>query len=231
MPLTTVLSASLRPERLQGYEEGVARIAEAARKKKDAFHWTCHQTVFGETGRFHFVSEADDWAAISARGMPNEMIARLLGEQEGRRLLQELGACTIATRHAVAVDRPDLSCPPQASGAVAPLAVVTALRVRPGWQEACEELIRKVAEAIPKVGDPGRLVAYQTQMGDLATYWTVRPLQELSELDAQLPPAPLLEKAFGPAEGGLVFRSGLEAIDRVEREVLAYREELSHPGR
>lgn len=230
MPLVTVLSASVRPERLPSYEEGVRRIAEAAEERKDPLHWTAHRTLFGETGSFHFVAEATDWAAIAARGMPDEMIVRLLGDAEGLRMLQELGACTLATRHTVAVDRPDLSCPPPERGTISPLAAVTRIRVRPGRREACEELLRKVAEAIPKLDDPGRMVAFQTQVGDLATYWTVRPLQELGDLDAQRPPEALLDEAFGPAEGGLILRSGLEAIEAVEREVVAYREALSHPG-
>ncbi|MBW2269450.1 MAG: hypothetical protein JRH16_12815 [Deltaproteobacteria bacterium] len=61
-----------------------------------------------------------------------------------------------------------------------PFAVVTTARVRPGHTEACEELIRKIAEAIPKLDDPARISTFQSIVGDLHTYWVVRPLHELS---------------------------------------------------
>ena len=136
----------------------------------------------------------------------------------------------MSLRQTISRERPDLSCPPDRRDRGYPAAIVTVLRARPGRQEACEELIRKLAEAIPKVGDPARLVAFQTLVGDLAQYWTVRPLQNLGELDRQALPADLLNQAFGAAEGGLIFRSGLEAIDDVRREIVLYREDLSNPS-
>ena len=56
-----------------------------------------------------------------------------------------------------------------------------------------------------------------------------RNLDALGELDNQLPPQELLNQAFGPAEGGLIYRAGLDAIDSIERSILLYREELSNP--
>jgi hypothetical protein len=56
-----------------------------------------------------------------------------------------------------------------------------------------------------------------------------RPLRSLEELDAQLPAPELLERAFGPGEGGLIWRSGNEAIVEARREIMAYREDLSNP--
>ena len=89
---------------------------------------------------------------------------------------------------------------------------------------------RKVAEAIPKLDDSARIMSYQTIFGDLSQYWTVRPLESMADLDRQLPAAELLTQAFGPAEGGLIFRTGLEAMARVEREMVVYRPELSNPA-
>jgi hypothetical protein len=71
-------------------------------------------------------------------------------------------------------------------------------------------------------------MTYQTVIGDLSRYWTVRPLESLADLDKRTPPAMLLTEAFGPAEGGLIFRSGLEASSVVERNIVAYRPELSN---
>ncbi len=100
-------------------------------------------------------------------------------------------------------------------------------RARPGRREAVEEILRKIAEPIPKVDEPIRITTYQTVIGDALQYWTVRPLDELGDLDEQLTVSDLLEKAFGPAEGGLIFRSGLEAVEQLERSITIYRDELS----
>ena len=39
----------------------------------------------------------------------------------------------------------------------------------------------------------------------------------------------LLIKAFGQNEGDRIFRSGLEGIDQLQREITSYNEELSNP--
>ena len=36
-------------------------------------------------------------------------------------------------------------------------------------------------------------------------------------------------QAFGKPEGERIFRSGLEGVDRLEREITVYREDLSNP--
>ncbi len=48
------------------------------------------------------------------------------------------------------------------------------------------------------------------------------------DLDKQRPAPELFIEAFGAAEGGLIFRSGLEAIAVVERNIVGYRPELSN---
>jgi len=106
---------------------------------------------------------------------------------------------------------------------------VTTVRTRPGGQEAVEELLRKISEAIPKVDDPARITVFQAVIGDLRTYWTVRPLRELADLDRQRLPARLLTDAFGAGEGGLIFRSAMEAMESAERAIVRYLPELSHP--
>ena len=107
--------------------------------------------------------------------------------------------------------------------------MLTVLEESPGKQEACEEVIRKVAEAIPKLDDTARLMTFQTVVGNLSEYWTVRPLTDLSKLDDQRTPQDLLIQAFGPAEGGLIYRSGLDAMTRLQRSILVYRPDMSNP--
>jgi hypothetical protein len=231
MPLMNVLSAQIRPDRLRRYEELVQELSERAVAEEEEIHWTAHQTLFGETGTMHYAVSAADFSEIAARGRVDEMVERVLGSQEGARWLDGLGECVTAQQSTLSVDRPELSYPPPETDPSAfPCSVLTVIRARPGGQEACEELIRKVAEAIPKVDDSSRMISFQTLMGDLGTYWTVRPLADLSELDRQLPPAELLNQAFGAAEGGLIFRSGLEAIEQVQRSALIYRPDLSNPA-
>lgn len=72
-------------------------------------------------------------------------------------------------------------------------------------------------------------MTYQTVIGDLSEYLTVRPLNEIGEMDSQRPAQELLNQAFGPAEGGLIYRAGLDAIESVERSILLTRAELSNP--
>jgi hypothetical protein len=229
MPLTNVLSIQIRPERTQRYEELLRQLAEKAVEKKDPGHYTTHQTALGELGWWHFVSQQDDWRGLSALGTPESIVSRVLGEKEGRRWQQEGLECTLAARQEISVDRPDLSYPPDEVRAIHPAAVVTVVRARNGRQEAVEELIRKIAEAIPKVGDAARIITYQTLIGDLAQYWTIRPLADLADLDRQTPAPELLNRAFGSGEGGLIFRNGLEASELTRREIVVFRRDLSNP--
>ena len=74
------------------------------------------------------------------------------------------------------------------------------------------------------------MTAFQNLVGDLSLYWTVRGLEDLSELDDQLPPSELLNEAFGAAEGGLIYRAGLGAIEQVERRIVILNQDLSNPG-
>jgi len=230
MPLTSILSVQVRPDRFAQYQELVRNLAASAIEQRDAFRWTAHQTAVGELGTLYFVSEEPDFAGLAARGSSQELIHRVLGEDEGANALASMLECTISQQMTISLDRPELSYPPEQTDRIFPSAVVTQIRARPGGQEALEELLRKIAEAIPKIGDPSRIIAYQVMVGMLAEYWTVRPLEDLSELDEQLPPAELLNQAFGAAEGGLIFRTGLEAIEEVKRQIVVYRQDLSNPG-
>jgi hypothetical protein len=229
MPLMNVLSVQTRPDRWQHYEELVQRLAEAAVARKEENHWTAHQTAIGEIGAIHFASSNGDFAEIAARGTVAEMVERVLGSAEAEKFRAEVSDCLITQQSSISVDRPELSYPPTEEGRTFPAAVLTVLEARPGKQEACEEVIRKVAEAIPKVDDKARLMTFQTVVGNLSEYWTVRPLTDLSELDDQRTPQELLIQAFGPAEGGLIYRSGLDAMTRLQRSILVYRPDMSNP--
>jgi hypothetical protein len=230
MPLASILSVQVRPDRVVEYEELVRDLAASAVDQGDAFHWTAHQTLYGEVGTLYFVTEDPDFAGVAARGNTQELILRVLGEDEGAKTLASMLECTISQQVTISTDRPELSYPPEQADRIFPAAVVTQIRVRPGGQESLEELIRKISEAIPKVGDSSRIVTYQVMVGMLSEYWTVRSLEDLSELDEQLPTAELLNQAFGAAEGGLIYRAGLEAIDEVKRQIVVYRQDLSNPG-
>jgi hypothetical protein len=231
MSLTTVLSVSLIPAKARIYEDGVRQLAERARQQRDAFHWRTYQVVAGQQGVIHFVSQAQDFAELAKRDVtPQALVLRLLGDKEGAKLGDELAGCSTGARYTIARERPDLSYPPDSRTEVLPMSVVTVLRTRPGHQDAAEDLLRKIAEAIPKVDDPARIVVYQTLIGDLRRLWTVRPIHSLADLDRQLPPGELLTKAFGAAEGGLISRTGTEALETVERSINLLRPDLSNPS-
>ncbi len=227
MSFTTVLSVSVRPDKASAYEAGVQRVAARALEQKESFEWAAYQVAAGALGTIHFVTESPDWATIGSREPVDILIRRLLGETEGSALFDRLGECIIAQREVIGQARLDLSYPAPERPAPAEAGMVTIMRVRPGGQDACEELIRKVAQAIPAVGDPRRFTAYQTVVGDLRTYWTVVPLSELAELDRALSPPELLLKAFG-AEGALLYRTGIDSIEHMERHLSMLRPDLSN---
>jgi hypothetical protein len=230
MPLESVLSVQIKPDRVQQYQETVAELATRAREQSDPFKWTAHEVAYGGEARLHFSSSIENFAELGQRGIPPEMVLRVFGEERGAQAMATFGECSQVNSSSVSTDRPDLSYPPDEGSVTMPAAVVTSISARSGQIDACEEVIRKIAEAIPKVGDPARMNTFQTILGDLSHYWTVRPISDLSELDQQLPPAELLNQAFGPAEGGLIYRTGLDAIETAERRILLYRADLSNPG-
>ena len=229
MSLMTRQELTLRAERLSIFESAARRIAERAVGQKEKFRWGVYQTLFGDVSTISYVSQAEDWAEIEARELVDALVQRLLGEKEGQKALDEIRSSIERAHHTVSIERPELSYLPDQTGRPAPFAMVTVIRVRPGANDAFEELIRKIAEAIPKVDEPVRLVVRQTIVGNLREYATIRPLQSLKELSAQRTPADLLTRAFGAAEGGLIFRTGNEAIEHIERRIVAYRQDLSNP--
>lgn len=230
MPLVNVLSVQLRPGAIGRYEGHIQRLAAAATKKKESFHWEAWSTAFGGPMAIHFVSMAETFADLGKRGTVPQLVERVLGAKDAPEFMEQVGDCQLTQQSTLSVDRPDLSYPDASvTSSSHPIAVVTDIRVRPGGRDAFEELLRKLAEAIPKVDDPTRLVANQAAIGNLAEYWTVRPARDMAELDTQRGPDELLNMAFGAGEGGLIFRNGIEAIDQIQREIVMYRPELSNP--
>jgi len=234
MPLIHVLTVRPRAEKARTYEDIVHRIAERARSANESFRWTAHQTIHGAPPAYHFVSEASDWTTLGAGDVTAvAFVMRLFGSKDGQKLRDELAACAGETESVIGRDRPELSCladEPELARGRAPYALVTRMLARPGGQDALEELVRKIAEAIPKTDDPTRMATYQVMIGPLRSYWTVRPLMSLADLDAQALPNDLLTRAFGAGEGGLVFRSGTEAIEQSTRTIAVLRPELSNAG-
>ena len=229
MALSMVNSVTLRPAAMRSFEECVAQLAGKAMEKDEPWSWTAHQPLFGNVRTLHFAYSTQDFAGLAKLGTVEELWKRVLGPKRGTELFDRCNECIEASEHTVSVDRPDLSYPPEETDpARYPFAVVTAVRVRPGQSEACEELIRRIAEAIPKIDDPARILTFQSIVGDLHAYWTVRPLHGIEDLDSHRPAPDLLNEAFGPGEGGLLWRAGNDATLEVRREIMALRADLSN---
>ena len=231
MALTSVLSVRVQPGGIVRYTAAIQRLADAARKAKEPFTWGAYVTLFGDEPTTRFVSNADSFEALGKRGTVPELVAHVLGATEAPRFLEEVGACVASQSLTVSVDRPDLSYVPRpfAPGELK-AASVTRVVVQPGLRESYEELLRKISEAIPKLDEPAQLMTRQTVIGNLAEYIAIRPLRELSELDAFRTPEQLLTQAFGASEGGLIFRNGGAAIREITREIVGYRADLSNPA-
>jgi hypothetical protein len=230
MALNTLLRNQIQPSAIGRYVAAIQRLAEAARKQKEPFTWGAFQTLFGEQqGGFAYVSIAENFEALGKRGGVPELAARVLGA-DAPRFLEEVGGSLVSSSLTISIDRPDLSYLPRplAPGQMKAAAVVRT-EVRPGMRESYEDLLRKLSEAIPKVGDPSQVIIRQTIVGNVSEYVSIRPLRDLAELDAQRPPDQLLTQAFGASEGGLIFRNGGAAIEHIERSVVGHRPELSNP--
>ncbi len=227
MSLLTVVTVSVRPDKIRPYEELVHSLAEKAKSGHEDFEWAARQEISGNLHTMHFVSQAEDWATLASRESLAVFACRVLGDARGRQFLDGVNECVISRISAVARQRLDLSQPPSAGAEHTAISMVSMLQVRPGGEDAGEELIRKVAQAIPLVKDPRRFIAYQAFTGNPRLYWTVSPLQDLGDLDRMLSPQELLQNAFG-AEGAMIYRTGFEAIERIERRLTILRPELSH---
>ncbi len=229
MALNTLLRNQIQPSALGRYVPAIQRLAEAARKQKEPFTGRAFQTLFGEQQGFAYVSIAENFEALGKRGGVPELAGRLLGA-DAPRFLEEVGGSLVSSSLTISIDRPDLSYVPRplAPGQMKAAAVVRT-RVRAGMRESYEELLRKLSEAIPKVGDPSQVMIRQTIVGNVSEYVSIRPLKDLAELDAQRSPDQLLTQAFGASEGGLIFRNGGAAIEQIERSIVGYRPELSNP--
>ncbi len=229
MSLVSVFTDHVRQDRQRQYEDCIAELAASARKKKEAWHWGAHQVGFGPLSRIYYVSQHDDHADLEKHGDPLALFTRVLGEKKGQKLLEETSECLWSSERTLGMHRPELSYPKEPPHGVSPLTSLVMVRARPGHQEAVEELFRNVAEAIPKSGESARVDTFQAVVGDMLGYWLVRPLARLADLDRQSIGRDLLIKGLGQDEGARVYRSGLEAVAEVRREITTYREDLSNP--
>ena len=227
MSLLSVVTVSVRPEKTSAYEDHVHSLAYKAKSARESFEWAAREEITGNLGTFHFVSEAADWAAFAGREALPVFARRVLGESRGSQFLDGVNSCVTSRTSAIGRERLDLSQPPKAGAEHTAMNMVTLLQVRAGGEEAGEELIRKVAQALPKTNDPRRFLTYQAFTGNPRLYWIVSPLAELADLDRMLSPQELLQKAFG-AEGAKIHRAGLDAVERMERRITVLRPELSN---
>jgi hypothetical protein len=230
MPLMSMKQVRVKPERTRRYERLIQRLAKGAREKKEKWHWEAHQSAFGSLGSVFFVTAYASYQELAALGDFANLVLRIEGEQEAERMLEEIGQSLEAQQLRISIDRPDLSYPPEPIAGIAPATLLTVARARPGRQEGVEELLRRFTDAIPKTDDPARVMIFQTVIGDISEYTMVRPLQSIADLDDQNLMPELLNKAFGSAEGGLIYRSGLEAVECLERSVVVYRGDMSNPA-
>jgi hypothetical protein len=229
MTLVSIFTDHIRPDKLSDYEELIAELAAEARKKKEAWRWTAHQTAFGALGRMRYVSWHESYADLEKHGDPEALFARVLGEKKGRKHLEETTECLWSNERALHQHRPDLSYPQERATKIPQFTSVVMLQPRPGSQAAVEEMLRQIAEAIPKTGEPAQLRTYQALTGDMQSYVIARPLDRLSDLDQQSVGRDLLVKAYGQQEGERIFAAGLEGTLETQREILSTREDLSNP--
>ena len=227
MPLFSVNESAIRSEKLRDFEKLLASVAEAARNDTKTGAWTTCTTAIGPFGVVQIVMQSESFAAQAKIEPGDQLFRRLFGERKGNEPLQSWLECVSGGRLHVLRDRPELSYPAP-RGRPRAFIMLTRLQAIPGGGESLEEFLRRYAEAIPKTDDPRRFVTLQPYFGNLREYATAVALDHPEQLDAMASPAELLTQAFGAAEGGLISRTGLCAIESAARELLVLREDLSH---
>ena len=155
----------------------------------------------------------------------------MFGESEGNALLDELAAAVTQQSFSVLSPREDLSNVTLPLESPPPLMHHTQLRVRPGGQEAIEELLRKVLEGVRQAGrqaqDP------DDPDGDRRPQRVRCSSSHLGSgprLDSQLPPPALLIEAFGEREGREILATASGHLESVVTLLSVYRPDLSNEG-
>lgn len=230
MSITTVVRYQIRPDKLVAWQSALAEIATRAEEKSDPLEYLCLQVQGGPLGAFYVSLAGESMAEAAAREPAPALIARLFDAADAERVLATTTAAIESAESVMLQDRPDLSYPADQESRTMLAGVATTLVVSPGHRDTCEELLRKVAEAIPKIDDVRRFTAYQPLIGNLREFVAFRPIYDLTELDQALPVEQLLNQAFGPAEGGLIFRGAMEGIESLQSELLTPRWDLSRTG-
>jgi hypothetical protein len=93
-----------------------------------------------------------------------------------------------------------------------------------------EDYLKKVAAARDKIGlrAPARSTVYTYRMGGPSfTYLIVSPFANWAEIDSWTPPAEILTKAYGEAEGGKILKMMRSAVESQKIEVLRVSSDLS----
>lgn len=227
MSITTVARYQIKPDKIVDFENGLLEISNRANEAEDSLFWTTAQIIGGDAGVYDLVLPRESLAAACSADAPEVLVARLFDAGRAQALMTTMSNAIQNVNVSIVRDRPELSYPSEAGPGEMVAAVVTQCISRPGHREAAEELMRKVAEAIPKTDDIRRFTCYQPLIGNLRELAAVRPVYEWAELDHATPVEELLNQAFGTGEGGLVFRQGMEAFESIRSELARVRRDLS----
>jgi len=227
MSILNVIRYQIRPEKTLEWEGAIAEVTARANERNDPLLWNTLQIMAGKIGAYVIAIPSESFGAAVGMERADALVARLFESADAERLLVAVTSAIQSVERVILRDRPELGYPAEDDAGEMRAAVVTRAVVRPGHREACEELFRKVAEAIPKTDDVRRFTTYQPLVGDLRELATARPIRELTELDQATPVEGLLNQAFGAAEGGLIFRQGIEGFESLTSEVLSVRTDLS----
>ena len=229
MSILTVVRYSIRPELTATFESLVSRVADRAAELDEALHWTCGQVIAGDVTRYNIVMQSESLAEAAERDGTGVLLARLFGDDAGQQIQIEIAECIKEVQTSMLRERLDLSYPNDQATSAPIAAVVVRAEIQRGQQIEAEEFFRKIAEAVPKVGDERRFTVWQPVLGNLGEMFSVRPVFDLAQLDQISAIPELLTSAFGSSQAKKMHRAGLEALARVESELLLLREDLSHP--
>lgn len=214
-PLVNVRIVTVKQERVGDWIE-LQRERTEALKKAGGRGRSVSQVNKGDHNTFHIVTFYKDWADYSAPTEPS------MGEAENANWLNDIQDTIQSRREFTVRGYADLSLPPKA-GMKVNFVTVRETITKQGQANAHLTWLReKLQPAMVKAGAQGRTLSRIVMGGNLNTFYTVRSLESMSDLDE-----PGFLRALSSEERSEIFEGSGDRIDQTSLILLSIREDLS----
>jgi hypothetical protein len=205
----------------QEWESAQKELNGALRKGGTPWRSVSQTALFGDLSTYVSVTPIEKFAQFDD---PSPLI-KAIGQEGSAQLLGRLSKCAVETHRYAMRFRDDLSMVKETGGPLAPLSVITFVRVAPGKRMDYEKLIKTdILPAMKKLDLDGYYV-YETILGGNSNDWvSVTPMKKFAELDGGVP----IVRALGQSGADKVAMKSGSIITSLERIVSRNRTELSY---